>query len=299
MLVPTHVVHRFRGTLSTDSDPCRPPGCFAIPTRPGRQRAAGEPVEPDVNRTYHDLARLSEARETIAPPLAALNERPFQKTEGSRRSLFEDLDRPALKPLPADPYEYAEQRGARVNIDYHIQADIVRIRTGVSSLSVGLVRHWVREQVSLLLMRNRKDPDDRPRVGSLPVPSECCAEEKMQVSLEKLVEVFLLHLRESLALVSPSDLLYPWPPKQKFPSFPPVVRGLDVVDALDLAGRPVGLGALVAGVLGERARDPIVEPVLLPFFQSTERHRIETHPGPFSRNPAVHTVSPYVFESSG
>ena len=40
-----------------------------------------------------------------------------------RRSLFEDLDRPALKPLPAERYEYAEWRKARVNIDYHIQAD--------------------------------------------------------------------------------------------------------------------------------------------------------------------------------
>ena len=51
----------------------------------------------------HRFFSLSEAREAIAPLLAALNERPFQKTEGSRRSLFEDLDRPALKPLPARP----------------------------------------------------------------------------------------------------------------------------------------------------------------------------------------------------
>ena len=54
--------------------------------------------------------------------MAALNERPFEKTERSRRSWFEDLDRPALKPLPAQRYEYAEWRKARVNIDYHIQA---------------------------------------------------------------------------------------------------------------------------------------------------------------------------------
>ena len=38
---------------------------------------------------------------------------------GSRRSWFEDPDRPALKALPADRYEYAEWRKARVNIDYH------------------------------------------------------------------------------------------------------------------------------------------------------------------------------------
>ena len=72
------------------------------------------------NQTFFSLGEL---REAIAPLLAALNERPFQKTEGSRRSWFEDLDRPALKPLPAQRYEYAEWRKARVNIDYHIQVE--------------------------------------------------------------------------------------------------------------------------------------------------------------------------------
>ena len=68
----------------------------------------------------HRFFSLSEVREAIAPLLAALNERPFQKIEGSRRSLYEDLDRPALKPLPADRYD-AEWRKARVKIDYHVQ----------------------------------------------------------------------------------------------------------------------------------------------------------------------------------
>ena len=74
-------------------------------------------------RRNHRCFSVSEVREAIAPLLAALNERPFQKIEGSRRSLFEDLDRPALKPLPAERYEYAEWRKARVNIDYHMQVD--------------------------------------------------------------------------------------------------------------------------------------------------------------------------------
>jgi len=71
----------------------------------------------------HRFFSVREVREAVKPLLAALNERPFQKAEGSRRSLFEDLDRPALKPLPADRYEYAEWRKARVNFDYHIQVD--------------------------------------------------------------------------------------------------------------------------------------------------------------------------------
>jgi transposase len=41
--------------------------------------------------------------------------------EGTRRSMFEDLDRPALKPLPPDPYTYAEWKKARPHIDYHIE----------------------------------------------------------------------------------------------------------------------------------------------------------------------------------
>ena len=59
----------------------------------------------------------------MAPLLDELNERPFKKIEGSRSSWFEDPDRPALKPLPAERYEYAEWRKARVNIDYHIQVE--------------------------------------------------------------------------------------------------------------------------------------------------------------------------------
>ncbi len=72
------------------------------------------------NQTFFSLGEL---REAVAPLLATLNERPFDKTEGSRRSWFEDLDRPALKLLPSERYEYAEWRKARVNIDYHIQVE--------------------------------------------------------------------------------------------------------------------------------------------------------------------------------
>lgn len=54
-------------------------------------------------------------------PLAWLNERPFKKLEGSRASLFADLDRPALRPLPECAYEYATWKQAQVNIDYHVE----------------------------------------------------------------------------------------------------------------------------------------------------------------------------------
>ncbi len=55
--------------------------------------------------------------------LEGLNDRPFKKMPGSRRSLYESLDRPALKPLPKVLFEYAEIKRASVNIDYHIEYD--------------------------------------------------------------------------------------------------------------------------------------------------------------------------------
>ena len=52
-----------------------------------------------------------------------LNEAPFQKLAGSRRSLFETLERPALLSSPARPYEFARWKKARVAIDYHVELE--------------------------------------------------------------------------------------------------------------------------------------------------------------------------------
>ena len=72
------------------------------------------------NRTFFSLTELNQA---ISLLLAEYNRRPFQHLEGSRRSLFEHLDKPALNPLPATRYEYAQWYKARVNLDYHVCAD--------------------------------------------------------------------------------------------------------------------------------------------------------------------------------
>jgi transposase len=69
------------------------------------------------NHTFFSFAELNQE---IRRLLDVLNDRPFQKIEGSRRTLFESLDRPALHPLPEVRYEYAQWKKARVNIDYHI-----------------------------------------------------------------------------------------------------------------------------------------------------------------------------------
>ena len=66
---------------------------------------------------------LGEVNAAIAELLLRLNDRPFRKREGTRRSLFESLDRPALQPLPVERYQYGEWKTARVNIDYHVEFD--------------------------------------------------------------------------------------------------------------------------------------------------------------------------------
>jgi transposase len=55
--------------------------------------------------------------------LVRLNQRPFRKREGSRATLFAQLDQPALKPLPATRYQFGEWERVRVNIDYHIEVE--------------------------------------------------------------------------------------------------------------------------------------------------------------------------------
>jgi transposase len=66
---------------------------------------------------------LSELNEAIGELLARLNERPFHKLPGSRRSLFESLERPALRALPAERFTYAEWKKARVHVDYHVEVE--------------------------------------------------------------------------------------------------------------------------------------------------------------------------------
>ncbi|MFC6138534.1 IS21 family transposase [Paraburkholderia silvatlantica] len=69
------------------------------------------------------LFSLDEANRASAALLVDLNNRPFKKLPGCRRSAFEELDRPALRPLPERPYQYAQWKVARVGIDYHVELD--------------------------------------------------------------------------------------------------------------------------------------------------------------------------------
>lgn len=70
------------------------------------------------NQIFFSLYDLNKA---IREELELINNKPFQKMEGSRRILYETIDKPALKPLPVMPYEYAVWKKATVNIDYHVE----------------------------------------------------------------------------------------------------------------------------------------------------------------------------------
>jgi transposase len=66
---------------------------------------------------------LAEANQSVGELLHRLNHRPFRKRDGSRASVFESLDKPALQPLPTERFEISEWARARVNIDYHVAFD--------------------------------------------------------------------------------------------------------------------------------------------------------------------------------
>jgi len=72
------------------------------------------------NHTFFSLEELNLA---IAEKLVEFNDRKFFKMDGCRRTLFETIDKPAMKSLPLKAYEYAEWKKATVSIDYHITAD--------------------------------------------------------------------------------------------------------------------------------------------------------------------------------
>jgi len=106
-------------------------GVAIIPARPyrARDKAKAEVGVQVVQRWIVAALRkrkffsLAEVNQAIAELLVRVNQRPFRKRAGSRATLFAQLDKPALKPLPATRYQFGEWKTARVNIDYHIEVE--------------------------------------------------------------------------------------------------------------------------------------------------------------------------------
>ncbi|MFI5299608.1 MAG: IS21 family transposase [Polyangiales bacterium] len=72
------------------------------------------------NETFHTLGALN-AR--LAELTRDLNGRVMRDYGASRRTLFDRLDKPALQPLPDQPFEVSEWKEVRLNIDYHVDFD--------------------------------------------------------------------------------------------------------------------------------------------------------------------------------
>jgi transposase len=122
----------------------------------------------DTYFSFHELNRM------IRQELDAANDRPFQKMEGSRRSVFEQAERHMLHPLPRRPYELAEFKEARVAPDYHVEykgnfysvpyrfvKDTVEIRATAKTIEV--LRGGKR-----IAAHSRILPDDKHRYNTIP-----------------------------------------------------------------------------------------------------------------------------------
>src|SRR3990170_1991203 len=104
-------------------------GTVILPARQGKARDKAK-VEVGVQvaerwilaRLRHEqFFSLAALNARIHELLEDLNRRVMRQYQASRRELFERLDRPALRPLPAEPFIYGEWKTARVNIDYHVE----------------------------------------------------------------------------------------------------------------------------------------------------------------------------------
>jgi transposase len=73
------------------------------------------------NQRFYSLAELNAAIRALL--IRVNDERPIRRLGVTRRRLLEELDRPHFKPLPIEPYVFAEWRIRRVGIDYHVDVD--------------------------------------------------------------------------------------------------------------------------------------------------------------------------------
>ena len=104
------------------------------------------------NHTFFSIEELNRA---VAEKLQELNNRKFQKMNASRRSLYDTIDRPVLKPLPPNPYVYAECKKARVNIDYHVEID-AHYYSVPYQLIKEQVEVWLTSTTLEILFKNRR-----------------------------------------------------------------------------------------------------------------------------------------------
>ena len=69
------------------------------------------------NEVFHSIESLNDA---IKRQLALHNDKPYQKKEGSRRSVFEQCEQTVMRHLPPDLFEIKKTTRAKVQRNYHV-----------------------------------------------------------------------------------------------------------------------------------------------------------------------------------
>ncbi|MGO5146548.1 Mu transposase domain-containing protein, partial [Catenibacterium mitsuokai] len=72
------------------------------------------------NRKFFSFNDLNAA---ILKELDVFNNKPFQKREGSRKSVYLDEEKDYMLPLPETPFELSSWKRAKVQLNYHISVD--------------------------------------------------------------------------------------------------------------------------------------------------------------------------------
>jgi transposase len=154
----------------TYSDMAKHYGTAILPARPNKPKDKAK-VEVGVqvvtrwvvaklrNRTFFSLSELNEA---IRGLVVQLNDRVTRHLGASRRSLFERMERAALKPLPPEPYTIAQWKECRAGIDYHVE-----IKPYVYSVPYTLMRKelWARyTQTTVEVFHDDKRVATHPRI---------------------------------------------------------------------------------------------------------------------------------------
>src|SRR5207247_2006715 len=113
----------------------------------------------------------------LALLLERLNTRPSRHLGQSRRDLFEAIERAALRPLPARPYELALWARPKVSIDYHVELEDhyysvpwqlrgARLDLRATATTVELFQHGRR-----VASHVRSHVKHQPRTDPAPIPA--------------------------------------------------------------------------------------------------------------------------------
>lgn len=127
-----HKAHRYEPDLNpTYQDMASHYGVAILPARAATPKDKSKVEQAVLHIERQVIARLrnrtclglSELNQVLGGLRDELNARPFQKLPGSRKSQFEQLEKPLLKPLPTNRYVFAQWKKARAGADYHIELE--------------------------------------------------------------------------------------------------------------------------------------------------------------------------------